>query len=79
MENSTFANPEVIDAMANFELVQVDLTDAQDDSAKAVKTRYGVYGPPAMLFFDSTGRERVDLRRYGYMDADEFLAHIDQL
>jgi len=79
MEESTFTDPRVLQAMEDFVLVQVDVTDATDPSAKAVKTRYGVYGPPAMLFFDGGGRERSDLRRYGYMSPREFLAHVDQL
>jgi thiol:disulfide interchange protein DsbD len=79
MEKSTFADPRVVSALQDFVLVQVDVTDAGDESARAVKTRFGIYGPPAMLFFDSAGKERPDLRRYGFMSSDEFLAHVDQL
>lgn len=79
MEQSTFKDPEVVRALEDFALVQVDVTDASDDASRAVKKRYGVFGPPAMLFFDLQGIERSDLRRYGYMSADEFLVHIGQL
>jgi thiol:disulfide interchange protein DsbD len=79
MEKSTFADPQVVSALQDFVLVQVDVTDAGDESARAVKTRFGIYGPPAMLFFDSAGKERQDLRRYGFMSSDEFLAHVGQL
>ena len=76
MEESTFKDPRVVKALEDFVLVQVDVTEAGDMSTKEVKKRYGVYGPPAMLFFDSSGVERSDLRRYGYMSSTEFLAHI---
>jgi thiol:disulfide interchange protein DsbD len=79
MEESTFKDPQVVKALGNFTLVQVDVTDAGDASTKAIKKRYGVYGPPAMLFFDTAGSERSDLRRYGYMSSNEFLAHIGNL
>lgn len=79
MEESTFKDPRVVKSMQDFVLVQVDVTDASEPSSKAVRKRYGVYGPPAMLFFDAAGAERSDLRRYGYMSPTEFLTHIDQL
>ena len=79
MEETTFKDPRVVRALEEFALVQVDVTEASDDSTKAVKKRYGVYGPPAMLFFDVRGNERADLRRYGYMSPDEFMDHIGRL
>ncbi len=79
MEKATFKHAKVGQVLADFILLQVDVTDAADDSTNAVKKRYGVYGPPAMLFFDRNGRERTDLRRYGFMPPEEFLGHLAQL
>ena len=45
-----------------FALLQVDVTDPNDAEGRAMKQRFGVFGPPAMLFFDSNGAERSDLR-----------------
>jgi thiol:disulfide interchange protein DsbD len=79
MEKSTFANAGVRAAVASFTLLQADVTDANGEFSKAVKKRYGVFGPPAMLFFGSDGGERKELRRYGYMAAADFLKHIEGL
>jgi thiol:disulfide interchange protein DsbD len=79
MENNTFSNPEVRQALSNFVMLQIDVTDPRNSDTNALKTRFGVYGPPAMLFFDKAGEERKELRRYGYMNANEFLAHINQI
>ena len=80
MEKATFGDPEVATLLNDrFVLLQVDVTDPGDDFSKAVKKRFGVFGPPAMLFFDDRGSERQELRRYGFMGPDEFLNHISPL
>ena len=79
MEKTTFAATEVRRIFEqDFHLVQVDLTDADDPRAKAIKRRYGVYGPPAILFFRN-GVEIADLRLYGYRDRDAFLDVLDRV
>ncbi len=80
MERATFQHAEVNRVLRdNFVTLQVDVTDPHDDSSKALKQRFGVFGPPAMLFFDAAGNERTDLRRYGFMEAGAFLTHIESL
>ncbi len=76
MENTTFTDPNVRKALENFVMLQVDVTDPNNSSTNNIKKRYGVYGPPAMLFFDVGGNELKALRRYGYMNATEFVEHI---
>ena len=80
MEKATFGDPQVATLLNDrFVLLQVDVTDPGDAFSKAVKKRFGVFGPPAMLFFDDRGSERQELRRYGFMGPDEFLDHISPL
>ena len=79
MEKSTFADAKVQNALSDFVLLQVDVTDASNEDSRAVKKRFGVFGPPAMLFFDRFGKEQRELRRYGYMDSAQFLSHISPL
>ncbi len=77
MEKATFEDVRVSSALRDrFVLLQVDVTDPANPDTRAIKKRYHVFGPPAMLFFAADGSERKDLRRYGYMPADEFLRHI---
>ncbi len=80
MEKSTFADPRVRNIMTSrFVALQVDVTDPNDPESKAIKKRFQVFGPPAVLFFDAQGNEMKDLHFYGYKKADEFLAIIEKL
>jgi thiol:disulfide interchange protein DsbD len=75
MEKATFVDPRVREELRNrFVLLQADVTDPNDPEGKAIKGRFGVYGPPAMLFFAANGEEHRELRTYGFRNVDEFLA-----
>jgi thioredoxin:protein disulfide reductase len=78
MEKATFSDPRVRQKMSGFVLLQADVTDNTPD-AKAIKQRLAVLGPPATLFFSASGKERADLRFYGFKSADEFLAVLAQV
>jgi len=80
MENTTFTDPAVATRLNRaFVLVQIDVTDPDDPGTRAIKQAHGVYGPPAMLFFDASGSEVRSMRRYGYMGSEAFLDHIEPL
>jgi thiol:disulfide interchange protein DsbD len=80
MEKATFSHPDVTRVLSDqFVLLQVDVTDPSNPNTKAIKRRFGVFGPPAMLFFSPDGSERQDLRRYGFMGPEEFLRHIERI
>lgn len=49
MERGTFANPEVKAISANWQLLQVDVTDNNDEHQALLK-QLNVFGPPTMLF-----------------------------
>ncbi|MEK7206781.1 MAG: protein-disulfide reductase DsbD [Pseudomonadota bacterium] len=78
MEKGTLADPRVREALKSFVLIQADVTQT-DDTSRAVKKKFSVYGPPAMLFFGANGEERQDLRAYGYRTVDEFLTILKKL
>jgi len=78
MEKGTLADPRVREALKSFVLIQADVTKT-DDTSRAVKRKFSVYGPPAMLLFAPNGEERQTLRTYGYRTADEFLAALKKL
>jgi thiol:disulfide interchange protein DsbD len=77
MERETFADPKVRREFEKIVLIQADVTANSDDD-KALLQRYGLFGPPATLFFGPNGIERKDYRMVGFMGADEFLAHLRQ-
>ena len=71
MERFTFSDPAVQAALSNVLLLQTDVT-ANDAADKALLAEFGLFGPPAILFFGPDGRERRELRVVGFMNAGEF-------
>jgi thioredoxin:protein disulfide reductase len=77
MERNTFTDGQVRAKLDSALLLQADVTaDSADD--KALLARYHLYGPPAMLFFDSHGREQGDARVTGYQDSAQFLQSLQR-
>lgn len=78
MEQFTFSDAGVQARLKDYVLLQADVT-ANDDDDRALLARFGLFGPPGIIFFDATGRERSDNRVIGYQKADRFLSSIDAL
>ena len=74
-EETTFSNEAVKNAMDDYVLVQVDVT-ANDDASKAITSKYGIFGPPAILFFDEKGQLAKDLTIIGFKEPKDFIAHL---
>ncbi len=77
MAKTTFTEPEVHEALSNWQLLEVDVTLTNEDS-EAVKQFFDVFGPPATLFIKKNGEEHADLRQYGYMKKSDFLAILEK-
>jgi len=75
LEKATFSDPAVIQALADVQLLQADVT-ANDARDQALLKQFGLFGPPAILFFNNQGHEITHRRLIGFQDANEFLAHI---
>ncbi len=74
MEANTLANEAVMSELDDrFVLLQVDVTDPKDADGVALKKKFGVYGPPAILFFGPDGNEISQERFYGFKDVEQFL------
>ena len=72
MEHLTFADPAVHALLGKIVLLQMDVTanNAQD---KAMLKRFGLFGPPGILFFDHLGKELPVARVIGYQQPDRFV------
>jgi thiol:disulfide interchange protein DsbD len=80
MEKTTFTDAGVQQVLQQrFVALQIDVTDPNDAATKAIKKRFGVFGPPAFLFIDASGKERKDLNFYGYKPTDAFLSVLDRI
>lgn len=76
-EKYTFSNPDVQAALADAVLLQIDVTE-NNDNDQALLKRYRLIGPPAILFFDRGGQERSEFRLVGFVPATEFASHARQ-
>jgi thiol:disulfide interchange protein DsbD len=77
MEHYTFTDNRVKQSLADTVLLQADVT-ANDDADQALLKRFGIFGPPTIIFFDSRGKEKQNFRVVGYMPADQFSVHVDR-
>lgn len=78
MERNVFSTPEVGTALSSFTLLQLDMTDNTTEQ-QALLNKLGLFGPPAILFYDRKGQELQEQRVLGEMDKEEFLAHLREL
>ena len=75
MEAFTFTDRRVHAALASTVLLQADVT-ANDAADKALLERFGIFGPPTIVFFDRDGNEVQGQRVIGYMNSSDFLEHL---
>ena len=75
MEKYAFSHPQVLAALEQVATLQADVTD-NDSIDTELMTSLGIYGPPAILFFDANGEEISHRRVVGEMSGEEFAAHV---
>ena len=75
MEKYTFPDPSVRAALEGAVVLQADVTkvDAED---QALMQRFGIIGPPTIMFFTADGREQTARRIVGFKNAADFAAHV---
>ena len=76
-ETFTFSNPEVQRRLGKVRLLQADVTANSADD-KALMKRFGLFGPPGIVFFDGASAVRVTHKVIGYQPPTEFLAALSQ-
>lgn len=74
-EKYTFSDEQVQRQLANTVLLQADVTANSAEHAALLK-QLNVLGLPTILFFDAQGNEVSDARVTGFMNATEFLQHL---
>ncbi|WP_319558569.1 protein-disulfide reductase DsbD [Thiomicrorhabdus sp.] len=71
MEKFTFSDTKVQTALKGVTLIQADVT-ANDAVDKALMKHFDLIGPPAILFFNSQGKEQKAQRVVGFKNAEAF-------
>ncbi len=72
LEEITFSDPQVQAKLKEFEVLKVDVTKNSAED-KEILSHFGVFGPPAILFFDRNGKEIRNLRVVGFKGPKEFV------
>lgn len=78
MEHGAFSDPRVHQALRDVVLLKTDVTE-NDAADKALLKRFGIFGPPAILFFNQNGIEEKSFRVVGFMKSEDFLQHVDDV
>lgn len=74
-EKYTFSDPAVREALGHLQLLQANVT-ANNAADNALLQRLQVLGLPTILFFDAQGHEIPASRVTGFLDAEDFRAHL---
>ncbi|WGZ92928.1 MAG: protein-disulfide reductase DsbD [Candidatus Thiothrix putei] len=77
LEHNTFKDPQVIAALSNTLLIQADVTK-DDEQDQALNKRFGLFGPPQILFFKPDGEEIKAVRLAGYEAPEAFLKRVQR-
>jgi thiol:disulfide interchange protein DsbD len=77
MEKDTFPDPKVKAVLTPLWLLRADVTENDADDQALLK-RFGIFGPPTIVFFGADGVER-QFREVGYVKADKFSEHVAQV
>lgn len=78
LEHETFSDPDVIDELEEYVLIQADVT-ANSEDEKELSKEFGVFGPPAIIFFDEMGQQMEGQDLIGFHGPEEFIDHLDGL
>lgn len=78
IEREVFENPTVMPLLEGHRLLRFDIT-ANTAGQRSLLDRYQLFGPPAVLFFDTSGEERLDLRVVGEVEAGHFAELLQRL
>ncbi|MGR9046821.1 MAG: cytochrome c biogenesis protein CcdA, partial [Gammaproteobacteria bacterium] len=78
LEHDTFSNPAVQQALKDIRLVQADVTGNSESNQQLLK-RFGLIGPPAIIFFTPQGQEKGSMRIIGFKKTNEFLQGLEMM
>ena len=78
LEEITFPNPKVQEALKNFTFIQIDLT-ANSEEDKALLKKYELFGTPNIIFFDKDNTYMPEKSLSGFISAEDFVSHLTQI
>ncbi|WP_121628120.1 protein-disulfide reductase DsbD [Poseidonibacter antarcticus] len=77
LEEITFKDEEVIKKLQGFTILKADVT-ANNDDDKALQKKYGIVGPPGLIFWDTNNKEVKASKIVGYKNPKDFLEIVNK-
>jgi thiol:disulfide interchange protein DsbD len=74
----TFSDAKVRAKLRDVVLLKADVTANSEDD-KALLKKFGLFGPPGIIFFDKSGKELSDARVIGYEPPEKFIVSLDAI
>jgi thiol:disulfide interchange protein DsbD len=78
LEQFTFSDADVKNALKDTLLLQADVTDNTAEDI-ALLNRFKLFGPPGIVFFNKNGQEIAPLKVVGYQPPEEFIKTLREL
>jgi thiol:disulfide interchange protein DsbD len=75
LDEYTYTNPDIIELSKSLNTIKIDLTKENE----SITSKYKIKGLPVVIFMDSNGNEKEDLRVTGFLKPDEFGKRIKTL
>ena len=72
LEKYTFSDPKVSKILNQFKLIKFDITNTNEGHSKYLQSMR-IFGPPALFFYDTSGKEINEARVVGFIDSSDFL------
>lgn len=77
LEDVTFHHSDIVKQAKNyFIMIKVDVTKGDNPVNERLLKQYGVKGVPTIIFLDSRGKERTDLRLLDFLPPEPFLGYM---
>ena len=78
LDKNTLSKSEVIEALARFMRIKIDMTRDSDD-LNQIQERFGVVGLPTVLFINSDGELLSQPKLFGFVEANVFLEMVKEV
>ena len=78
LDKITFADEAVKAKMSEFVLIRADVTENNQEQ-KELSRKYGVFGPPVLIFFDKDSNVISSKTIVGFIEPEAFLKHLKSI
>jgi len=80
LKETTWIDPEVKSLLSQkYIALSINMSDSSDENINAIKKRFGIFGPPGFVFFDTDGDELKEESFYGYQSPEDMFDTLDLL